>query len=205
VGNNGQLQVFWANGPSTWGGPLGISATNFAPPGAPIAASQHFGIAGQTDVFVVDNNGQLCSFWVKDSGEWHGPVRISDTAFAPAAAHLAAGQQFGAENQTNAYVVGNNGQLSVFWVENNGDWNGPVPISAANFASDGAPISVSQQFGAENQTNVALADNTGRLNIFFVENANPWAGPVQISPAVFAPPGAATALEQRCQYGSPSI
>ena len=47
-------------------GPVG----NF-PPGAPVAASQQFGVLGrQTDVFVVENSSTLTVSWVAGGGQW---------------------------------------------------------------------------------------------------------------------------------------
>jgi hypothetical protein len=47
-------------------GPVG----NF-PPGAPVAASQQFGVSGrQTDVFVVENSSTLTVSWVAGGGQW---------------------------------------------------------------------------------------------------------------------------------------
>ena len=47
-----------------------------ADPGAPVAASQHFGVDNQTDVFLVDQNGKLNLFWETDDGAWNGPQVI---------------------------------------------------------------------------------------------------------------------------------
>lgn len=41
------------------------------PPGAPVAASQQFGVSGgQTDVLVVDNSSTLTVSWVAGGGQW---------------------------------------------------------------------------------------------------------------------------------------
>ena len=44
--------------------------------GGGVAASQQFA-ANQTDVFSVDQNGQLTVSWVDNAGEWQGPITIS--------------------------------------------------------------------------------------------------------------------------------
>ena len=41
------------------------------PPGASIAASQQIGLS-QTDVFIVDKNGNLQVMWVVNAGAWAG-------------------------------------------------------------------------------------------------------------------------------------
>ncbi len=47
-------------------------------PGSPLAASQQFG-GDQTDVFVIDDNGQLNVSWIvgdSPGGQWSGPMPI---------------------------------------------------------------------------------------------------------------------------------
>jgi len=200
VGQNGQLQVFWAEASGGWSGPLGIGPTGFAPAGAPVAVSQQFGAENQTNVFVVNNSGQLNTFWAEGSGAWQGPVPISAAGFATAGAHVAVSQQFGAANQTDVFTISKSGQLCTFWVESAGTWNGPVQISAPGYCSPIGAVVATQQFGAENQTNVAVIDAGGQMNIFFIENASPWAGPVQLGPGGFAPPGSPVAASQ--QFGA---
>jgi len=93
-----------------------------------LAASNQFGIPDQTDVFVVDNNGVLNVAWVNGGGNWNGPVGISPAGlFSPGAA-VAASNQFGIPDQTDVFVVDNNGVLNVAWVNGGGNWNGPIPI-----------------------------------------------------------------------------
>jgi hypothetical protein len=81
VDNKGQLNVFWVNNAGAWGGPQGIGPTGFAPEGAAVAASQQFGAVNQTDVFVVDQAGQLNVFWVNNAGAWGGPQAIGPASF----------------------------------------------------------------------------------------------------------------------------
>ena len=202
VDKSGQLAVFWVQGSGDWNGPLTMGPSGLAPAGAPVAVSQQFGANNQTNVFLVDNTGRLVTFWVENSGAWQGPLALSGAGFAPAGAHVAAAQQFGAENQTNVYLISNSGQLVNFWVENAGAWNGPLSISAMGFAPAGGCMAVTQQIGALNQTDVSLIDATGRPNVFFVENANPWGGPVQIGPVGYAPPGGAMAASQQFGLGN---
>jgi hypothetical protein len=104
--------------------------------GGNLAASRQFGL-NQTDVFSVNESGQLTVDWVDNAGYWTGPGQLGPANFAPAGCPLAACQQFGL-SQTDVFVVGNNGQLNVFWVDNAGAWNGPGGIGAANNAPAGA-------------------------------------------------------------------
>jgi hypothetical protein len=189
VDGDGQLNVFWVQGEGVWNGPAKIGPAAFAPPGCSSAASQQFGANNQTDVFLVDNSGQLNVFWVQGEGVWVGPVKIGPAGFAPPGSGLAASQQFGANNQTDVFLVDNAGQLNVFWVQGEGVWVGPVKIGPAAFAPPGSGLAASQQFGANNQTDVFLVDNAGQLNVFAVQGDGSWVGPVKIGPAGFAPPG----------------
>jgi hypothetical protein len=164
--------------------------------GGSIAASQQFSF-NQTDVFAVDQNGQLTVSWVDNAGPWQGPLNIGPAGIAPAGANVAACRQFGL-SQTDVFLVDNNGQLNVFWVDNAGGWNGPEKIGPAGLANPGCPLAVSQQFGL-NQTDVFLIDKNGQLNVFWVDNAGPWSGPEKIGPVGNANPGSFLAASQ--QFG----
>jgi hypothetical protein len=76
VGNNGAVEVLAVDGGGAWHGPAAISRTGFAPPRAGLAASQQFGVANQTDVFVVDDAGTTQVLWIQGSGKWNGPMAI---------------------------------------------------------------------------------------------------------------------------------
>ena len=180
--NNGQLNVFWVQGVGGWGGPVKIGVKNTAPPGAPLAVSRQFGAPNQTDVFFVDNSGQLSVFWVQDTGGWGGPVTIGEIGLAPAGASVAASQQFGASNQTDVFLIDNNGQLNVFWVQNTGAWNGPLKLGPKNTAAPGAVVAASQQFGVADQTDVWVINQNGTNApgwpvVFWVDGAGQWSGP----------------------------
>jgi hypothetical protein len=103
--------------------------------GGSVAASQQFSF-NQTDVFAVDQNGQLTVSWVDNAGPWQGPLNIGPAGIAPAGANVAACRQFGL-SQTDVFLVDNNGQLNVFWVDNAGGWNGPGKIGPAGLANPG--------------------------------------------------------------------
>ena len=170
----------------------------FYPAGAGVTASQQFGAGNQTDVFSVDGNGQLCLNFVDSAGEWQGPIPIGATGFAPAGCPVLASQQFGL-SQTDVFLVANNGQLQVFWVDNAGGWGGPEAIGPANLFPAGANLAKSQQFGCNNQTDVFVADKNGQLNVFWVNNAGAWNGPEKIGPSAILNPGCPLATSQ--QFG----
>jgi hypothetical protein len=69
VDKNGTLQVVWVFNAGAWGGPGPIAPAGIFPPGAPVAASQQFGIS-QTDVFAADRNGTMHVAWVVNAGAW---------------------------------------------------------------------------------------------------------------------------------------
>jgi hypothetical protein len=200
IGGTGQLSVFYVQAAGNWNAtpPIGPASfppagAAFAPPGAPLAVSRQFGAPNQTDVFVVDNNGHLNVFWTQKGGGWNGPTQISGSGFsAPPGAWVAASQRFGTNNQTDVYVVDNAGQLNVFSVVGVGAWSGPTKIGPPGFASPGAGIAASQQYGIANQTDVFVVDKTGQLNAFWIEGAgNAWHGPLAIGGSGFSAPSGA--------------
>lgn len=119
--------------------PVVIGPKDFAVPGAPLAVSQQFGAKNQTDVFLVDKNGQLNLFWAEGTGDWNGPKAIGPVGIAPSAkvsskgAYVVASQRFGAKNQTSVFILnetGTNGPgwPTEFWVESSGPWSGPAAL-----------------------------------------------------------------------------
>jgi hypothetical protein len=83
VDKNGRLNVFWVDNAGAWNGPGKIGPAGNAAPGASVAASQQFGISNQTDVFLIDKNGQLNVFWVDSAGAWNGPQVRGNPVAAP--------------------------------------------------------------------------------------------------------------------------
>jgi hypothetical protein len=69
VDKNGTLQVMWVDNAGAWQGPGAIAPAGIFPAGAPVAASQQFGLS-QTDVFVVDKTGTVNVMWVVNAGVW---------------------------------------------------------------------------------------------------------------------------------------
>jgi hypothetical protein len=187
IDTNGQLNVFWVVGEGTWNGPLQIGPPGLANPGSVIVASQHYGV-NQTDVFLVDTNGQLNVFWVVGEGTWNGPLQIGPPGLADPGSVIVASQQYGF-NQTGVFLVDTNGQLNVFWAVGGGMWNGPLQIGPPGLADSGGVIAASQQFWF-NQTDVFVVDTNGQLNVFWVVGEGSWNGPLQIGPPVLATPGA---------------
>ncbi len=204
VDKNGQLNVFYSDMQGSWAGPVKIGPAGLAQPGCYLAVSQQIGL-NQTDVFLVDKTGQLNVFYVVDGLAWGGPVKIGPAGHAPSGAFVAASQQFGTNvagkpvNQTDVFLLDNNGQLNVFYVLQGGAWSAGGTIGPAGMAAPGGYLAASQQFGLQ-QTDVFLVDKTGQLNVFWVYESGPWAGPLKIGPAGYAPAGAYVAASQ--QFGA---
>ncbi len=164
-----------------------------------VATSPQFDDGDQTDVFRVAADGTLEVDWVLGGGNWNGPLAISAAGFAPAGAQVVAINQFGLTDQTDVFVVDKTGTVQVFWVQGNGNWNGPLAVSAAGVAPAGTALAASNQFGLASQTDVFVVDKTGTLDTYYVDGGGNWNGPHAISPAGTAPAGAALAVSN--QFG----
>jgi hypothetical protein len=200
VDRGGQIAVFSVQGSGRWSlGLPPLGPTGFASTGAGLAASQQFGANQQTGLFVVDQYGNLQTFWTEAGGPWNGPVLIGKGAGSGQV--LAVSQQFGAPNQTDVFLVDKNGTLNVYWVQSAGQWQGPVLVGPASHAPKHAPLAVSQQFGAPDQTDVFVVDNTGALTVFWIQATNPWSAPVAISKSGVFPAKAHIAVSR--QFGAP--
>jgi hypothetical protein len=196
VGVNNQLQVYSNDIYGDWSGPVGISPEGVVALGSGLAACQQFGVPDQTDVFVVDITGTLVVYWKKGNKPgWKGPHAISAPNFAPTGAPIAVCLRN--STQTDVFVIDSAGRLNVASVVGAGvAWSGPSAISAAIFPP-GANLAASQQFGLNNQTDVFVVDNGGRINVFWAEGVGEWSGPNEIGAAGLAKPGAPLiAMEQ---------
>jgi hypothetical protein len=160
IDQRGALNVAWVVNAGRWNGPVGISPPGLAPPGGCVAASAQFGLDGQTDVFVIDNNGALNVSWVVNAGQWNGPAAISPPGVAPAGSSVAASAQFGLDGQTDVFLIDHNGALNVSWVVNAGQWNGPAAVSGGS-ALPPTAVAASQQFGVEAPSPPPSGDDDG--------------------------------------------
>ena len=180
IDKTGQLNVFWVVEQGPWQGPLKIGTAQFflSDYGTPSpVASQRFGTSNQTDVYAVDDSGQLNVFSVVGEGTWQGPAKIGPAGFAASGASLAVSERFGANGQTDVFVMDNSGQLNVFSVVGDGAWQAPVAIGTPTYANL-APPAVSRQFGtAQDQTDVFVVDLNGLVNVFWASGTGSWQGP----------------------------
>ena len=83
VDNTGTLNVFWVIGFGVWNGPQLIGGKGIFPPGAPVVASQHFGIANRTDVFAIDKNDVLRVAWADGGNAFTDPKPIASFSSGP--------------------------------------------------------------------------------------------------------------------------
>jgi hypothetical protein len=205
---NYRLSMFWVVGSGPWSGPLDIgqllkvdakNQNRHAHAGANLAISEQFGANNQTDVFVVDTTGTLNVYWCQNGTKWGGPVLVGATGILPEAAPLAACQQMGAPNQTDVFVVDNNGTLQVFWVQGANNWSPePAPIGPSGHFNAGAFVAAGPGYDASNRTDVYAVDKYGSICVLSVVATNPWSQqPVFIGPPNAAPPGAPIAVCER--------
>ncbi|MGH2916985.1 MAG: M12 family metallopeptidase [Solirubrobacteraceae bacterium] len=127
VGNDGAVYVMWVTDGGSWHEPVGLTARNTAPPGAPIALA-HQGDAGQLDALFIDNTGAVCVMWAAEGGTWQGPIGLTAPGTAAPGAPIALAHQ-GGIGQLDALFVGTTGDLQVIWVNGGDAWQGPAAIS----------------------------------------------------------------------------
>ena len=190
----GQLVAFTIDRDGGLSGPAEAGPKAVTIWGAPLAASRQFG-AGQTDLFVVDKNGQVKVVWRKDGGAWSGPADIGPEEFTAKFAHLAAGR-LGKGDRTGLFAVDKQGALAVFRAEKNGPWMGPQTIGEAGFAPAGAPIAV---FEAEERTFLFLVDKRGQPHMAVAESDGGFGAPKPIGPKDIAGAGAPLAVVGRAR------
>lgn len=130
VGNDGAIYLNWVFEDGNWQPqPRGAISTpeSAPPPGAPLTVSRQFGL-DQTNLFWVGNNGAIYLNWVFEGGDWQPqPLALSPQGFAPPGAPLVVSQQFGI-NQTDVFVINNEGALTVTWVFEGQLWQGPAHV-----------------------------------------------------------------------------
>jgi hypothetical protein len=194
VSIEGQLVVFSVKAAGRWTQSAGYGPVDMAIPHTSIAASKRFGTDNQTDIFLVEQSGQLQAFLASATGVT-GPTPIGAKGLAAKGAPLAVARQPGAV-QTDVFLFDNNEQLNVFSATGTGSWQGPTKIGAAKLMPKGAQLAVSQ-LSSTNQTAVLAVDTTGTLTAFRATGTASWQGPEKISKADFAKPGGHVAMGPR--------
>lgn len=190
----GALTVSWVVGGGSWNSQE-ISPQWLFPPGAPLVATQQFGV-NRTVVLLVDNWGAMEVMWADGGGAWQGPARLTPTGWFPPGASVAASQQFGIQ-QTDLMVVNNSGDINVMWAVGGGAWQGPAVITSGGQYLPGAPLAMSQQFGST-QTDLFAVNRWGGLTAMWATGGGAWQGPIAIGSAQF---GSKTPLAASAQFG----
>jgi hypothetical protein len=177
--------VFSVNGGAWQQGTL--TGSNFAANGSPVAMGNQD--STQLDVFVIGTNGALEAMWY--NGGWFGPIALSATNVAPVA-NIATAMQ--GTSQLDVFFVGSNGAVQGAWVTKTlgiwGAWNAPVNLTQTQYAPPGAGIAPAIM-PSGNELDVFFVDNSGALSDVWVAipGAQPWAGPLPLSPKDYSSPG----------------
>ena len=144
-----------------------------------MAASAHYGIPGQADVFYVDQTGTVVAFWAVD-GAWNGPAALTVARIAPPGATLAMTQHQGIDNQTDVFFVDQTGSIAELWVVGDGPWNGPERLTGPSLANPNARLTANSRYGVAGETNVVFIDRSGRANVLSASGTQPWQGPTVV-------------------------
>jgi hypothetical protein len=156
-------QGFWAN-----------TTSLFYRQGGYFAVSQQVGMGDQTNLYAVNQTGQLAVFSVVGNGSWTSPTLIGPIDMAHPEAKPAASLFAGWPGATAVFVADQNEQVQWFWTQDNGGWNGPFSIGPANYCSKFAFLALSPSFDLlgpvdqvrAQQTDLFVVDRNGRLNAF---------------------------------------
>jgi hypothetical protein len=161
----------------SWNGPdkVQVSAGTGIAQGSYVAAAKQ--TDNQLDLFTIDKNGVLDVFYVQGTGDWQGPIGISNpaiTKFEPFD-QVAAAKQL--DNQLDVFAIDSNGTLTVSWVDDTGSWNPPTTI----FTGVRGPLSAAAGIAAakqlDNQLDVFAIDSKGTLNVSYVIDRGSWKVP----------------------------
>ena len=165
-----------------------------------ITASCRFGVANQTDVYLIGPDGGLNISSAVGGGPWSDLFGPQPGALFQPGAAVAASPQYGLA-QTDVFAVGTNGQLYVMWADGDDSWNNPYPIGPTGVFPPGAAVAASAQYGVPDTTVVFAVGNAGQLTVTWVGKDGVWKGPATIGATGVFPPGAAVAAS--AQYGVP--
>ena len=133
--------------------------------------------------------------------ERQGPVEITPPGEAPANANVVAAKQ--ADDQLDAFFVGNDGSVKVTWERADQWWTdgvvhqpGPTSITPLKFAPPGAPLAVAEQAGK--QLDVFVVGSDGSLYVTWTAGLAAWTGtPARITAPNFSSAGASVAAAQQ--------
>jgi hypothetical protein len=112
-------------------------------------------------------------------------IGVIDDVRIPAHTNVVAAKQGG--SQSDAFFIGNNGELYVSWVRGSGNWFHPLQISGPDLAPPGACLAAAHQL--DDQLDVLFIGNDGGLHVAWVVGDGVWQGPVLIGRTDIAKPG----------------
>jgi len=126
-----------------------LTGPGFAAAGASICVTRHFiPNVNQTDVFVIDLQGNLQVFSAQGPYNWSAPSIVAPNVAQPNA-NLSASQQFGSPSvsnpyQTDVFLIDLDSKLSVFYAVGANRWN---RLQLPQFAGAGASSGNNVRFG----------------------------------------------------------
>jgi hypothetical protein len=171
VSRAGAVTVTRATGRGAWT-TAAVTAPGFAPRRAVIATSAQYGVAGQTDAFVVGRDGAVTVLWASGHGGWHS-APVTTPGFAPPGAAVATSAQYGVAGQTDAFVAGTNGAVILLSASRDGTWHS-APVSAPRSAPAGAPVATAPAGGVANRTDVFVRGAHGTLTLYWATSRGTW-------------------------------
>ncbi len=190
VTSDGTWTVASENADGPWSGQSKISASGFAPPGAPVAVAWQ--TSTQLDAFVVGNDGTIFLSSLALGFTWGAARAITASGIAPAGAHLAAVQQ---GSSVDLFFVDSKGVVEELSLTGT-TWAGPIALSDAGFAPAGAPIAHGAY--SATQLDIAVVDTGGAVQAIHFGGALPgWSAPKALTSAAWTSPGASLEMQMQ--------
>ena len=157
----GVLSVIWKAHNGSWYAPTYVTAANFAPPGAPLAAVYQ-PLNEQLEVFLLDEKGILQDVWKANNNSW-GAVALSSAGLVNATPASVAAVYSPVYEQLDVFVVAADGAFSVKWKQHNGAWSGPLGVSEPHYVPGASVAAVS--YPLDNHLEAVTTDRNGILNV----------------------------------------
>jgi hypothetical protein len=183
VDANGALCLVWKAQNGAWNPPFKLTADGFAAPRAPVAAV-YYPPNDQLEVFVVNVDGALNVVYKAQNGAWNPPFALTQGQFARQITPLVA-VYYPPNDQLEVLLFDNKGIFSVVYKAQNGAWNPPVGLTAADEALVGTPVSA-VYYPPNDQLEAFFVDSTGAFNVIWKAHNRLWNQPVALTRAGYA-------------------
>jgi hypothetical protein len=147
--------------------------------GGSTAACPHPGVT-QTDLFTVNQNGELCCLTVQAAGTWSSPLPLTAQQFAAPGSFVAVSPDYGADVPgVDVFLVDNTGALKLFTQATPGSsWRNVTLGQSGQFAGGAQTFVVLPgtllQTDIVNQINVLICDQAGTLQCFHRDASQEW-------------------------------